>query len=234
MDTGINHGVAAMRSTEKRLETITSNLANINATGFKRQASVTRSFWIGEGKDRHIDIATQRATDFKQGPLAHTGNSLDLALEGSGFFAIETTTGRSYTRDGEFHLDNTGTLLNVNGYPIAWDGQRGKLDPTGETITIDGSGQVLQGDRRVGKLVVNDFSDLSKLEDDGQGQYRPADGMKPLASTALIHQGNIERSNVTVMDELVEMVFAQRRFENSTTVMRSIDQTYKRLNQPHN
>lgn len=234
MDTGIYQGVAAMRSTEKRLETITSNIANIAATGFKRQASVTRAFWVGEGRARHVEIATQRVTDFKQGQISHTGNTLDLALEGPGFFGIETPTGRSYTRDGEFHLDNTGTLLDVSGFPVAWSGSRGKLDPTGEAILIDGSGQVMQGERRVGKILVADFPDKGRLEDDNLGHYRPAGDMKPIASTATIHQGSVERSNVDVMDELVEMVFAQRRFENSSTVMRSIDQTYKRLNMPHN
>lgn len=234
MDTGIYQGVAAMRTTEKRLETITSNIANIRATGFKRQTSVTRTFWVGEGRARHIEIATQRVTDFHQGQISHTGNSLDLALEGPGFFAIETPTGRSYTRAGEFHLDNTGTLLDVNGYPVSWVGSPGKLDPTGDTIMVDGSGQVMQGDRRVGKILIADFAQPSMLEDDALGHYRPAGEMKPLASTAVIHQGSVEHSNVDIMDELVEMVFAQRRFENSSTVMRSIDQTYKRLNMPRN
>jgi flagellar basal body rod protein FlgG len=234
MDTGLYQGVAAMRTTEKRLETITSNIANIRATGFKRQTSVTRTFWVGEGKSKRIELGTHRVTDFKQGQISHTGNKLDLALEGPGFFGIDTPDGRSYTRDGEFHLDNSGTLLSVNGFPVAWKGQRGKLDPTGEAITIDGSGVVLQGDRNVGKLQISDFPDSARLEDDALGHYRPSGDMKPIASTAVIHQGSIEQSNVEIMDELVEMVFAQRRFENSSTVMRSIDQTYKRLNQPHN
>jgi flagellar basal-body rod protein FlgG len=234
MDTGIYQGVAAMRSTEKRLETITSNIANIRATGFKRQANVTRTFWVGEGKTRHIELTTQRVTDFSQGQIAHTGNKLDLALEGPGFFAIETPNGRAYTRDGEFHLDNTGTLLSGNGYPVAWNGSRAKLDPTGDQITIDGSGQVLQGERAVGKIQVTDFENKERLVDDSLGHYRPTDDMKPIASTAVVHQGSVEHSNVDMMDELVEMVFAQRRFENSTTVMRSIDQTFRRLNTPHN
>lgn len=234
METGIYHGVAAMRSTEKHLETITSNIANIKATGFKRQANVTRTFWVGEGKTRHLELSSQRVTDFSQGQIAHTGNTLDLALEGPGFFGIETPNGLAYTRDGEFHLDDTGTLLGVNGYPVAWNGSRGKLDPTGEPITVDGSGQVLQGNRTVGRIQLTDFEDKAQLVDDALGHYRPTAAQQPVASTAVIHQGSVEHSNVDVMDELVEMVFAQRRFENNTTVMRSIDQTYKRLNMPRN
>lgn len=234
METGIYHGVAAMRSTEKRLETITSNIANIRATGFKRQAAVTRTFWVGEGRSRHLELSTQHVTDFRQGQISHTGNTLDLALEGPGFFGVETPDGMSYTRAGEFHLDDTGTLLSVNGYPVAWNGSRGKLDPTGDPITVDGSGMVLQGNRNVGRLQISDFDDKAQLVDDALGHYTPSGAQQPVASSAIVHQGSIEHSNVDVMDELVEMVFAQRRFENNTTVMRSIEQTYKRLNMPHN
>ncbi|MBL8858732.1 MAG: flagellar hook basal-body protein [Planctomycetes bacterium] len=234
MDIGLSQGVAGMRSTEKRLETITSNIANIGANGFKRQVSVTRTFWMNEGNSRHLEIATQRVTDFKQGPIAHTGNKLDLALQGPGFFAVDTPTGRSYTRDGSFRLDDTGTLLTGNGYPVAWNGSRGKLNPTGEPITIDGSGGVRQGEVQIGKLEIVDFADTARLEDDALGHYRAPADLETRPSTAVIEQGSVERSNVEVMDELVEMVFAQRRFENSSSVMRSIEQTYKRLNMPKN
>jgi flagellar basal body rod protein FlgG len=93
---------------------------------------------------------------------------------------------------------------------------------------------VLQGNRNVGRLQISDFDDKAQLVDDALGHYTPSGAQKPVASSAIVHQGSIEHSNVDVMDELVEMVFAQRRFENNTTVMRSIEQTYKRLNMPHN
>lgn len=234
MDTGVYQGAAAMRMTEKRLETITSNIANITASGFKRQANVTRAFWVGNGSERHVELKTDRVTDFRQGQISHTGNALDLAFDGPGFFAIETPTGRSYTRAGEFHLDNSGTLLNVNGFPVAWKGQRGKLDPTGESIVINGSGEVRQGERVVGRLELVDFADKRRLEDDVLGHYRPQTDMQPLPATGTIQQGNVERSNVDITEELVEMVFAQRRFENSSSVMKSINDTYKRLNMPRN
>lgn len=234
MDTGLFQGAEAMRMTEKRLETITSNIANITASGFKRQANITRSFWVGSGSQKSLQLQTERVTDFRQGQISHTGNSLDLAIDGGGFFAIDTPTGRSYTRAGEFHLDNSGTLLNVNGFPVAWKGARGKLDPTGEPIVIDGSGAVRQGERRIGQLELVDFTDKRRLEDDVLGHYRPQPDMEALPATGTIQQGSIERSNVDITEELVEMVFAQRRFENSSSVMKSIDDSYKRLNAPRN
>lgn len=223
-----------MRSSEKRMDTIAANLANIGARGFKRQSSVTRSFEVGVGDRKHIEFATQRATDFSQGELAHTGNQLDLALEGPGFFAIDLPNGRAYTRDGSFRLDNSGTLLTQDGDPVVWDGSNGKLQPTGEAIRVEESGAVFQGEQQVGRLKVVEFENPNLLEEDSLGNWRAPVGTQEQKGTAKIHQTYVERSNVSPMDELVGMVLVQRRFENSGTVMRSIDQTYKRLNQPHN
>lgn len=234
MDSGIYQGVAAMRSTEKRMDTIAANLANIGVRGFKKQSSVTRAFYVGEGARRHLEIATQRATDHGQGELAHTGNQLDLAFDGPGYFAVEGEKGRLYTRDGSFRLDDKGTLLTQEGYPLAWEGSRGRFQPTGEQIVIDGSGKVMQGEATIGKLRLVEFESASVLQEDGTGYWRKPESVPEKPATSPIQQGFVERSNVTAIDELIAMVLVQRRFENSSTVMRSIDQTYKRLNQPHN
>lgn len=234
MDTGLYQGVSAMRTTEKRLETITANVANIGAHGFKRQSAVTRTFMVGEGSRRHAEIATQHTTDFSQGEIARTGNQFDLAINGEGFFALETPGGRAYTRDGGFRLDNDGALLSNDGFLVAWDGSPGKFQPTGEQVTIGGDGSVRQGETPLGRLKIVDFQDVQRLEQDGRGNWHAPRGLQERPSTAIVHQGAVERANVNAMDELVEMVMAQRRFENSTSVMKSIDQTYKRLNAPHN
>lgn len=233
MDTGLYAGVAAMHSNEKRLDTIAANLANLSAHGYKRQGSVTRSFSIGTGDRRHEEIATQQSTDFTQGELERTGNPLDFALEGNGFFAIDTSSGRAYTRDGSFHLDQQGTLLSADGQPVAWDGSTGRIHPTGEAITVDASGGVRQGEASIGRLHIVDFDDATRLDSDSHGNWRAPRGLQEKPSTASVHQGAVERANVNSMDELIGMVVAQRRFENSATVLRSIDSTYKRLNQPH-
>jgi flagellar basal body rod protein FlgG len=232
MDIGLYQGVAAIRSNEKRLDTIASNLANLSANGYKRQTSVTRSFTVGQGDRKHAEIATQQATDFTQGQVERTGNTHDFALDGDGFFAVDTPTGRAYTRDGRFHLDGEGTLLTADGHPVAWEGSRGRVQPTGEPIVADASGTVRQGEASIGRLRVVDFDDVQRLEQDSRGMWRAPRGLEEKPATAAVRQASVERANVNAMDELVAMVVAQRRFENSTTVMRSIEQTYKRLNQP--
>lgn len=232
MDTGLYQGVAAMHSLEKRLDTISANLANLSAHGYKRQTSVTRVFSVGQGDRRHDEIATQHSTDFTQGEIERTGNMLDFALDGTGFFAIDSKGGRAYTRDGSFHVDQNGTLLTADGQPVAWEGSNGRINPTGEAVSVDASGTVRQGQSSIGRLRIVDFTDASHLDEDSHGYWRAPAGMQEKPSSAAVRQGAVERSNTSSMDELIAMVVAQRRFENSATILRSIDQTYKRLNQP--
>ncbi len=233
MDTGLYQGVAAMHSLEKRLDTISANLANLSAHGYKRQTSVTRTFSVGKGDRRHDEIATQHTTDFTQGEIERTGNTFDFALDGTGFFALDTKGGRAYTRDGSFHVDQNGTLLSADGQPVAWEGSNGRINPTGDTVSVDASGTVRQGASSIGRLRIVDFADAARLDEDSHGNWRAPAGMVEKSSTAAVRQGAVERSNTSSMDELIGMVVAQRRFENSATILRSIDQTYKRLNQPH-
>jgi flagellar basal body rod protein FlgG len=232
MDNGLYLGVAAMRTTEKRLDTIASNLANLSAHGYKRQAPVTRAFTVGTGERKHVEIATQTATDWTQGQVERTENQLDFALDGHGFFAVETPTGRAYTRDGRFHLDSDGNLLTADGFRVAWEGAPARVQPAGEPIVVDASGAVRQGGASIGRLRLVDFADAQRLEEDARGNWRAPRGLSEKPTNAALRQGAVERSNVDAMDELVAMVVAQRRFENSTSVMRSIEQTYRRLNQP--
>jgi flagellar basal body rod protein FlgG len=93
---------------------------------------------------------------------------------------------------------------------------------------------VRQGDASIGRLRIADFADAQRLEEDSRGNWRAPRGVVERASTAAVRQGSIEQANVNSMDELVGMVVAQRHFESSMTLMRTIDQTYKRINQPHN
>jgi flagellar basal-body rod protein FlgF len=232
MDTGLYSGVAAMRSCERRLEAISSNLANIGTIGYKRQSSVTRAFELERSDRREMQVVTQFATDFRQGEIERTGGTYDLAIDGDGFFVVETESGPAYTRNGSFHIDSKGMLLTESGAPVQWKSSPARIDPAGAQVTIDGVGLVRQGDSPLGQLALVDFAAKQHLALDGHGLWRAPRGITPQASGAFIYQGARERSNVSSMDELVGMVTAQRSFENAATILRSIDSSYKRLNQP--
>lgn len=233
MDTGFYQGVAATRIHEKRLESIASNLANVGTNGFKRQATASRAFEIGTGERKHIEVVEQASTDHSQGMVEHTGNPLDLALDGEGFFAVDGPTGIGYTRDGAMHLDDKGVLQTAQGFPVVWEGSRGQIKSVGEPVTVDGSGEVRQGAATIGRIRVVDFANRAGLEQDGNGLWRAPAGAREQSATAIVHQGALERSNVNAMDELVALIVTQRGMETATNVMKTIDQSYKRLNQSH-
>jgi flagellar basal-body rod protein FlgG len=228
MDSGLNTSVGGLTTSERRIEAITQNLANLGTTGFKRFLPVTNT----TGRGSQATVQTNLVTDWSQGELRRTGNPLDLALDGQGFFELQTPKGPVYTRAGTFRLDEQGVLQNEDGFAVSWDGGSGALQAVGAPIVVDPRGVVRQGDAEVGRVKVVDFDDKSSLVRIGSAAWAAPRGLQTKPADPTVHQGALEQANTNSMDELVSMVVAQRHFENSTTVMRTIDQTYKRLNQP--
>ncbi len=231
MDTGLYMGVAAMRAQEKRVEAIAANLANINTTAYKRQSTATHSFDVSNVPHSLRSVATESTTDFTQGVLEQRSDPFSLALDGEGFFAVETESGEAYTRNGEFHLDEQGELKTREGLPLAWEGQRGRVQPTGDAVTIDGVGQVRQGGNPIGQLKLVDFVNKQRLKLDSAGYFHAPQGLATQPAAGLVHQGALERSNAESVDELVGLIKAQRGFETAANVMRTLDQSYRRLTQ---
>jgi flagellar basal-body rod protein FlgF len=226
---GLTSSVAALGSAEKRLESIASNLANVSANGFKRTSTATRSFDAVLRGQAERQIASQRVIDYGQGTLRSTGEAYDLALFGSGFFAVEGRAGEMYTRDGRFLVNDTGVLQTLEGLPVAWEGPRGTIDPNGAAVTIDAHGAVHQGEAQVGKLRVVDFARLDRLQPLRGGFYRATREAVAAESQAEVRQGHLELANVAAVDELVALVTVQRQFEAGTRLLSTIDQSYRRL-----
>lgn len=226
---GLYSGVAAARSAERRLEAITSNLANLDTPGFKRLSTGTRAFELPGRPGSDHGIETHARTDYGQGDLKHTANPYHVALSGPGFFAADGPGGELLTRNGAFHVDERGTLLTQEGHPVVWTGPTSPIDATGEAITIDGSGQVRQGTKSLGQLRLVDYTRPQELQKLGGGYYIANPGMEEVPCGSTVYQGNLESSNVTGIDELVAMVSVQRSFESAQSVMRLIDQSYSRL-----
>lgn len=232
MDIGLNSGVDALRAYERNLDAITANLANLDVPAYKRQGTSTHAFEVQVHGETHRTLRTHNTTDFTQGNLEPTGNPFDLALEGDGFFAVETDSGEAYTRNGRFHVDGQGVLQTADGLPVVWEGARGTIDPVGELVTIDESATVRQGGAQIGRLKLVDFARRSALALDGEGNFHAPRGLEPEPAAALVHQATIEASNASSVDELVAMIRVQRGFETATSLIKSIDQSYRRLNAP--
>ncbi len=230
MDSGLYSGISAMRASERQLDAIAANLANLDSPAYKRQNTVTHAFAVGTGERRHEAIVTQSKIDFSQGEISRSGNPLDLALEGDGFFVVETPSGEAYTRNGSFNLDSQGALRTADGHPVAWEGARGRIDPIGDAVTVDGASVVRQGTTQIGTLRLVDFANRDALTLDREGYFHAQRGTARSTPTAIVHQGAIEKSNSSSIDELVAMIRVQRGFESAASLVRSIDQSYRRLN----
>lgn len=229
MDSGLYSGVSAMDTGQRRMDSIAANLANVDTPAFKRLSTSTQAFHVRRGDRTVPGLRLHQRVDFSQGALQRTEVPTDVALFGEGFFAVDAPAGELYTRNGSFQVDGDGVLQSADGYPVSWESGSGRIDPVGAPLLIDPTGNVSQGAETVGRLKLVAFDAPERLELDRKGYYAAPARLPRRAATAEVHQGALERSNVSAVDELVSMIQVQRSFEVSSNLMRSIDQTYRRL-----
>lgn len=168
-------------------------------------------------------------TSFRQGPLRETGNPLDLALEGPGFFAVETPAGVRYTRAGSFRLDAEGYLSDPAGHRVLGvDGpiQVGQEGP----VAVGQDGAIFVAGALVGELLLVDFADPNaELRKEGANLFAPQEEAEALAPEGTrVAQGMLEGSAVNVVEGLVRLIELQRAYESSQRVVRSYDETLDR------
>lgn len=228
---GISSSVEAMSSQAKRLDAITANLANVSTPGYKRRTTAIQGFDVSRGAAKpQMQPAVISAVDFGQGPLQHTGETFDLGLSGEGFFVVEGPEGELLTRGGPFRLDENGTLQDENGFAVAWDGARARIEPSSTAVTVDGRGLVSQDGIQLGQLRLVDLPAKNQLEPVSGGYWKASPQLVQTPSDAVVHQGAVEGSNASAVDELIELVRVQRQFESAANLMTTLDRTYQRLN----
>lgn len=225
MNGGILHSAAALDLLSKIQDARAQNLANADTAGYRRRVASADAFAASLRAAAGIPLPGMReAIDFSQGDLRHTGQDLDLAIEGKGFFALETPAGPRFTRNGSFHLDAEGYLVAHDGARV--QGETGPLqaDPARGPLTVDAAGNVVQQDERIGRLRVVAFADEARLQPEAAGRFRETPGAEPReALEANVRQGYLEVSNVSVVDELVQMIGGFRAFEAAQKALVGID-----------
>ena len=216
---------------KEQLDVITNNIANVNTPGFKKILMEEFSQHIPKNRGDSYNLLIfprfkQTDVVLSQGALRRTGNPLDVALKGRGFFAVKTKAGEVYTRNGHFFLDSGGRLVDQNGNPVL-DISGREIVLTSETgITITEDGVVYDGDKKAGVLKIVDFQSVKPL---GNSYYRGVG--QPAATDAAVLQGYLEDSNVNPVKEMVKLIEAQRRFEIYGNLIRSLDQMNLRSNE---
>jgi flagellar basal-body rod protein FlgG len=232
MNSGMYAALSGNIVAQQRLDVLTNNLANVNTAGFKRDRMVFESV-LGAVKNPSQAVesltnapvlsGTSFATDFSAGPLKQTGNTLDLALEGDGFFVVNTPEGRAFTRQGNFHLDSGGKLVNSEGYEVLANG--GPVTINGGKVDVDGKGGIFVDGNQVASLEVVDFPKPYTLQKAGGVQFMPAGSgadEQPARNTG-IRQGFLEESNVNPLLEMAQLIETNRYYESCVKMVQSYD-----------
>ncbi len=220
---------------QSAVDTIANNLANANTVGFKRtllqvQAQPKTQLYrfqtdptnaSGAPAQQPIGALGSGAqvydtpADFEQGAIAATGNDLDVALSGPGFFALRTGNGTlRYTRDGEFQRDQNGMLTAQNGDRVLGVGGAPVVLPQSGKVTIDRSGAISVDGQSYGQLGVVEFGNPTALRPEGSNRFADTGNAGPRAATnTTALQGSLEKSNADVIRSMVDLIANERWFE---------------------
>ncbi|HWQ56903.1 MAG TPA: flagellar basal-body rod protein FlgF [Bryobacteraceae bacterium] len=219
MDALTISAASGMRARMESLEMLANNLANVATGGYKADREFYSLYASPEAQDgtlspaETLPVIERQWTDFSAGTLRSTGDPLNVALSGSGFFAVEGPSGPLYTRNGSLHLAADGTLTSAGGYPVRnAGGGTLRLNPS-VPIVIDTDGTIRQQGQAVGRMEVVAFPDSSALGKQGSTYFRAAAGATPAAGTAEVLQGSLEESNVGAPQAAVRLVALMRQFE---------------------
>ncbi len=230
---------------EMKLEVLSNNIANANTVGFKedkvfRISGTPASVWdnLSAANRNNLSINNISSlpvgtfTNFEQGQLKETGNALDLALDGEGFFAVKTPQGQQYTRKGNFVLNAKGTLVTQEGYPVL-GGNGGEIQISGQKVVVDASGGIIVDGVNVDTLHLVDFANKKGLLKIGDSLYSPQDPNDPgiPADKTLVQQGFIEVSNVDSVKIMTEMIDVIRGYESYQKVLQSMSDINSKANE---
>lgn len=217
-----------MNSTIREQERIANNLANANTVGFKRQRTFTETldeFTDIEGGPRSVRGSGEWAA-LEQGTLETTGNPLDVAINGDGFFVLsdEETGDARYSRAGRFSLDTEGMLRNPAGYLVEGDGGPIQLPPNVRSIEIAKDGSISADGQAIDRLRVVTFEAPNTLQRLSDASFDVA-GMEPVdVENQSIIQGHLEGSNVNPISEMTDMISNFRLFESQQKMLQTTDQ----------
>lgn len=227
MDNALYVGLSRQMTLRRELDVVANNIANANTTGFKvedlmvrtEQAKPAKTLDGGSAVKFVLDSGVAR--DFTQGAMTKTGGDFDLAIEGKGFFHVQTAGGDRYTRDGRFTTNPTGQLTTQSGHLVLDDGGGPiTIDPTLGPVHVGKDGVVSQGAVRVGKIAVVRPDSLASMAKDGDNLYRNTTNaaLQP-APDAAVHQGMLEASNVQPVIEITKLIEVQRAYESVAKMM---------------
>ncbi|MBS0248498.1 MAG: flagellar basal-body rod protein FlgF [Proteobacteria bacterium] len=223
-------GLSRQVALGRELDVVANNIANVNTPGFKADGTVFEEF-IGKiarsdsdnlsRHDSRVSFVRDRATwiDLGQGNMERTGNPTDVAIQGRGFFAVQTPQGERYTRNGAFQINAQGQLVTGEGYPVLGENGPIQFQPNDREVQISGDGTIsvsvpgATGESQRGKLRMVGFDNPGGLQKAGAGTFALGNGVNIVPdTTSRFSQGTIEKSNVRSVVEMTRMIEITRTY----------------------
>jgi len=236
---GLYSAASAMIAQTQMQQSLAHNIANLTTPGFKQVMNSLDDFMITQVNTPALQATSQgvnvlgslglgvmdapESTDFSQGSMQTTGNELDLAIEGSGFFRVRTPDGERYTRDGRFLRDANGLLVTVDGYAVLNNGGQPITLPAG-TVDVQTTGAVTVNNNQVAQIGMANFQNPeTDLERGANNTFSATTGPTGTA-TGTIHQGYLEASNANASQIATQMVTVARSYEAAQRMVQAQDE----------
>lgn len=243
---GLYTSASGMLAGSMLTDIATNNIANVNTAGYKKDTAISQEFqemllyrindpsiseippvfpsemvpigYLGTGV--RVDNVY---TSHSQGSIRNTGNPLDLAIVGEGYFAIDTANGLRYTRNGAFTLNRNRELVTATGDRVL--GTNGPIRINGTKINIDETGGIYSDGVLVDNLRMATFADLNVLEKQGDSYFKPSQEGTQLPAKGIVQQGFIEGANVNTISEMVNLINVFRTYEANQKIVQAQDET---------
>jgi len=210
---------SGLRAQMDSLDMLANNMANASTGGYKADREFHSLYVAPEAQDNDplstMPVIQQGWTDWSQGLLHPTGNQLDLAISGKGFFSVDGPGGQIYTRNGNFRLGAGGKIVTSDGYAVRGASGASLTVQPSRPIEIASDGTVTQDGNTIGQLEIVDFTSTAGLAKQGNNYFRVSDpAVRPSApSGASVQQGNLEDSNTGTAEGAVSVIKVMRQFE---------------------
>lgn len=220
----LNIAETGMRNSLRQLEAISNNMANMNTQGYKREVYLSRGFqsFISPGitETAQAESASHSSRDYSAAPLKFTGSPLNLAIEGEGYFQLQTPQGVLLTRNGQFQINQHGQLVSAQGWPVM---MKGNMTFDRADFQVKGDGTVVLSEQNQVQLDIV-TADSKSLEIAGPGIFKSNGITSAVEKPSYVRQGYLESSNVNSLDEMVKLMTVTRHLESSQQLIRAYDE----------
>jgi len=229
MENSIYVALSRQMALQRQLDVTSNNIANMNTTGYKNQRMLFTEFLEKPGLHEKVSFVQDRAVvrDLSVGGMTQTGNPMDLALTGHGYFTVDTASGPRYTRAGNFRMNDQRQMVDGGGLPVLADNGQPITLPAGTSdVKVSGDGTVSTELGPVGKLNIVTFKNEQMMTEVGAGLYVSDEEPQPAPKDTKVAQGLLEGSNVKPVVEMTQMIEVQRSYMSAQRV---IDNEHERI-----